>query len=287
MSVEGNESRIIDGKALAQKVEAEVKAGVEALQNEHGITPSLSTILVGDDPASKMYVRLKHRACDRVGIKAEDHLLPADASQEELLGLIDSLNKNEAVHGILLQLPLPGQLSPESAMEAIDPTKDADGFHPYNMGQHLIGNEGPVPCTPHGVIRALEEYEVSIQGKNVVIVGHSNVVGKPMAAMLLNRNATVSVCHVYTDDLKKYTLGADILVVAVGVKHLIKANMVKEGAVIFDVGITAEEGGVYGDVDFENVILKASLLTPVPGGVGPMTIAMLMQHVLECAKKTL
>ena len=287
MSVEGNESRIIDGKALAKKVEAEVKVGVEALQNEHGITPGLSTILVGDDPASKMYVRLKHKACARVGIKAEDHLLPADASQEELLGLIDSLNKNKAVHGILLQLPLPGQLSPQSAMEAIDPEKDADGFHPYNMGQLLIGNEGLVPCTPHGVIRALEDYRVPVQGKNVVIVGHSNVVGKPMAAMLLNRNATVSVCHVYTDDLKKYTLGADILVVAVGVKHLIKADMVKEGAVIFDVGITAEEGGVYGDVDFENVIRKASLLTPVPGGVGPVTIAMLMQHVLECAKKML
>ncbi|MDD3042682.1 MAG: bifunctional methylenetetrahydrofolate dehydrogenase/methenyltetrahydrofolate cyclohydrolase [Methanosarcinaceae archaeon] len=287
MSVEGNESRIIDGKALAKKVEAEVKVGVESLQNEHGITPGLSTILVGDDPASKMYVRLKHKACARVGIKAEDHLLPADASQEELLGLIDSLNKNKAVHGILLQLPLPGQLSPQSAMEAIDPAKDADGFHPYNMGQLLIGNEGLVPCTPHGVIRALEDYQVPVQGKNVVIVGHSNVVGKPMAAMLLNRNATVSVCHVYTDDLKKYTLEADILVVAVGVKHLIKADMVKEGAVIFDVGITAEEGGVYGDVDFENVIRKASLLTPVPGGVGPVTIAMLMQHVLECAKKML
>ncbi len=287
MSVEGYESRIIDGKALAQLVEEEVRSGVEDLESGRGITPGLATILVGDDPASKMYVRLKHKACDRVGIRAEDYLLPADASQEELLALIAGLNENKDVHAILLQLPLPPQLSPQSAMDAIAPAKDADGFHPYNMGKLMIGDEGLVPCTPYGVIRALEEYDVPVQGKNAVIVGHSNVVGKPMAAMLLNRNATVSVCHVYTDDLKKYTLEADILVVAVGVKHLIKADMVKEGAVIFDVGITKEEDGVYGDVDFENVIKKASLITPVPGGVGPMTIAMLMRHVLMCAEKSL
>ena len=232
-----------------------------------------------------MYVRLKHKACERVGIRAEDYLLPAEASQEELLSLIDTLNKNRDVHAILLQLPLPKHLSPQEAMEAIAPAKDADGFHPYNMGKLMIGDEGLVPCTPHGVIRALEEYNVPVKGKNVVIIGHSNVVGKPMAAMFLNRDATVSVCHVFTDDLNKYTLGADILVVAAGVKHLIKADIVKEGVVIFDVGITKEENGVYGDVDFENVIKKASLLTPVPGGVGPITIAMLMKHVLMCAEK--
>lgn len=287
MSDESYESRIIDGKALAQQVEEEVKSGVEDLKSNRGITPGLATILVGDDPASKMYVRLKHRACERVGIKAEDHLLPAEATQEELLSLIDSLNKKKDVHAILLQLPLPKHFSPQEAMEAISPEKDADGFHPYNMGKLMIGDEGLVPCTPHGVIRALEEYNVPVQGKNAVIIGHSNVVGKPMAAMLLNRNATVSVCHIFTDDLKKYTLGADIIVVAAGVKHLIKADMVKEGAVIFDVGITKEEDGVYGDVDFENVIKKASLVTPVPGGVGPMTIAMLMKHVLICAEKSL
>ncbi|MDO9518543.1 MAG: bifunctional methylenetetrahydrofolate dehydrogenase/methenyltetrahydrofolate cyclohydrolase, partial [Methanosarcinaceae archaeon] len=167
-----------------------------------------------------------------------------------------------------------------------DPSKDADGFHPYNMGQLLIGNEGFVPCTPKGVLRALEEYGVEIQGKHAVIVGHSNVVGKPMAAILINRNATVSVCHVYTANLKKFTMDADILIVATGVKHLIKADMVKEGAVIFDVGITEEDGNVYGDVDFDNVIHKASLITPVPGGVGPMTISILMQHVLMGAKNT-
>jgi len=285
MSAKGYESRIIDGKALAQLIEREVGSGVESLESDRGVTPGLATILVGDDPASKMYVRLKHNACERVGIRAEDYLLPAEASQEELLSLIDTLNKNRDVHAILLQLPLPKHLSPQEAMEAIAPEKDADGFHPYNMGKLMIGDEGLVPCTPHGVIRALEEYNVPVKGKNAVIVGHSNVVGKPMAAMFLNRNATVSVCHVFTDDLKKYTLGADILVVAAGVKHLIKADMVKEGVVIFDVGITKEEDGVYGDVDFENVIKNASLITPVPGGVGPLTIAMLMKHVLMCGEK--
>jgi len=211
MSVEGYESRIIDGKALARQIEDEVKSELEALESGRGITPGLATILVGDDPASRMYVRIKHRACERVGIRAEDHILPAETSQEELISLIDSLNKNRDVHAILLQLPLPKHLSPQEAMEAIAPEKDADGFHPYNMGKLMIGDEGLVPCTPHGIIRALEEYNVPVKGKNVVVVGHSNVVGKPMAAMFLNRNATISVCHVFTDDLKRYTLGADIL----------------------------------------------------------------------------
>ena len=285
MSAEGYEARIIDGKVLAQQIEEEVRSGVEDLESGRGVTPGLATVLVGDDPASRMYVRLKHRACERVGIRAEDHFLPAETSQEELLSLIDTLNKNKDVHAILLQLPLPKHLLPQEAMEAIAPEKDADGFHPYNMGKLMIGDEGLVPCTPHGIIRALEEYNVPVKGKNVVVVGHSNVVGKPMAAMFLNRNATVSVCHVFTDDLVKYTLGADILVVAAGVKHLIKAEMVKEGVVIFDVGITQEKDGVYGDVDFMNVIRKASLITPVPGGVGPVTVAMLMKHVLRCAEK--
>jgi methylenetetrahydrofolate dehydrogenase (NADP+)/methenyltetrahydrofolate cyclohydrolase len=285
MSTEGYESRIIDGKALAQQIEEEVRLGVEALESGRGITPGLATVLIGDDPASKMYVRLKHRACERVGIRAEDHVLPAETSQKELLSLINTLNGNKDVHAILLQLPLPKHLLPQEAMEAIAPEKDADGFHPYNMGKLMIGDEGLVPCTPHGIIRALEEYNVPVKGKNVVVVGHSNVVGKPMAAMFLNRNATVSVCHVFTDNLKRYTLNADILVIAAGVKHLIKADMVKEAAVIFDVGITKEENGVYGDVDFENVVKKAALITPVPGGVGPLTVAMLMKHVLRCAEK--
>ncbi|ABE52700.1 bifunctional methylenetetrahydrofolate dehydrogenase/methenyltetrahydrofolate cyclohydrolase [Methanococcoides burtonii] len=279
-------TKIIDGRAIAKKVEAEVKADVERLVREKGITPGLSAILVGEDPASKMYVRLKHKACGRVGIFAEDQHLPEDITQEELLEAISSLNARKDIHGILLQLPLPKHLNEQEAMNAIDPAKDADGFHPFNMGQLLIGVEELVPCTPKGIIRALEEYGVEIQGKHAVIVGHSNVVGKPMAAMLVNRNATVSICHVFTKDVTKFTRDADILVVATGVKHLIKEDMVKEGSVIFDVGITEENGKVYGDVDFENVIKKASRVTPVPGGVGPVTIATLMQHVLMSAQKT-
>lgn len=283
MSQENYDSRRIDGKSLAGKVEVQVRQGVEQLKNEKNVIPGLATILVGEDPASKMYVRLKHKACERVRIYAEDHNLPESTTQTELLGIIRELNSRKDIHGILLQLPLPGHLDAKAAMRAIDPAKDADGFHPCNMGKLLIGEEGLVPCTPKGVIRALEEYNVTIQGKHAVVVGHSNVVGKPMAAMLINRNATVSVCHVFTDDLKKYTRDADILVVGTGVKHLIREDMVKEGAVIFDVGITEENGKVYGDVDFDNVIRKASLITPVPGGVGPMTIAILMEHVLTAA----
>ncbi|WP_406660261.1 bifunctional methylenetetrahydrofolate dehydrogenase/methenyltetrahydrofolate cyclohydrolase FolD [Methanolobus sp. ZRKC3] len=283
MAEENYDSRRIDGRALAKKVEAEVKQGIDKLREDKGVTPGLATILVGDDPASKMYVRMKHKACERVGIHAEDQNLSESISQEELMETIAKLNGRDDIHGILLQLPLPKHLDDKAAMLSIDPAKDADGFHPYNMGKLLIGEEGLVPCTPKGVIRALEEYNVEIQGKHAVIVGHSNVVGKPMAAMLLNRNATISVCHVFTDDLKKFTLDADILVVGTGVKHLIKADMVKEGAVIFDAGISEEDGKVYGDVDFDNVIKKASLITPVPGGVGPMTIAILMEHVLTAA----
>ncbi|MGP8321156.1 MAG: tetrahydrofolate dehydrogenase/cyclohydrolase catalytic domain-containing protein [Methanosarcinaceae archaeon] len=278
------DEKIIDGRKLANKFEAEVKKGVEDLKLDRGITPGLATILVGDDPASGMYVRLKHRACERVGVFAEDIPLPETISQGELIDIISTLNNRDDIHGILVQLPLPVSINEQAVMLSIDPSKDVDGFNPYNMGQLLIGNEGFVPCTPEGVLRALEEYGVEIQGKHAVIVGHSNVVGKPMAVILLNRNATVSVCHVYTDDIRKFTLDADILIVATGVKHLIKVDMVKKGVVIFDVGITEKDGKVYGDVDFDNVVKKASLITPVPGGVGPMTISVLMQHVLMSAK---
>ncbi|WP_462271956.1 tetrahydrofolate dehydrogenase/cyclohydrolase catalytic domain-containing protein [Methanohalophilus sp.] len=276
---------IIDGRAISKQIEAELTEEIASMKADAGMVPGLATILVGQDPASQLYVRLKHKACDRVGIYAEDQKLDASITQEELLDVIEDLNTRADIHGILLQLPLPQHLDSKEAMQAIDPSKDVDGFHPYNMGNLMIGDEGFVPCTPAGVILALEYYDVDIEGKDVVIVGHSNVVGKPMAAMLLNRNATVSVCHVYTRDLKSYTTGADILVVAAGVKHLIKEDMVKKGAVVFDVGITEEEGKIYGDVDFENVVNKASLVTPVPGGVGPMTIATLLTHVTFAAKK--
>ena len=279
------EDKIIDGRGLAKKIEEEVKTGVLELKAEKGIIPGLATILVGDDEASKMYVRLKHKACERTGIHAEDQHLPVNATQEELMALIKSLNKRDDIHAILIQLPLPPHLNEQMAMEAISPKKDADGFHPMNMGQLMIGNEGLVPCTPKGIIRAMEEYGVDVEGKNVVVVGHSNVVGKPLAALLLNRNATVSVCHVYTDDLKKYTSRADILISATGVAHLIKADMVKPGAVIFDVGISKKDDKVVGDVDFDSVLPKVSLITPVPGGVGPMTISILLQHTLESARR--
>ncbi|RNI14137.1 bifunctional methylenetetrahydrofolate dehydrogenase/methenyltetrahydrofolate cyclohydrolase [Methanohalophilus sp. RSK] len=276
---------IIDGRAISKQIEAELTEEISSMKADAGMVPGLATILVGQDPASQLYVRLKHKACDRVGIYAEDQKLDASITQEELLDVIEDLNTRADIHGILLQLPLPQHLDAKEAMQAIDPAKDVDGFHPYNMGNLMIGDEGFVPCTPAGIILALEYYDVDIEGKDAVIVGHSNVVGKPMAAMLLNRNATVSVCHVYTKDLKSYTTGADILVVAAGVKHLIKEDMVKKGAVIFDVGITEEEGKIYGDVDFENVVNKASLVTPVPGGVGPMTIATLLTHVTFAAKE--
>jgi methylenetetrahydrofolate dehydrogenase (NADP+)/methenyltetrahydrofolate cyclohydrolase len=276
---------IIDGRAISKQIEAELTEEIASMKADAGIVPGLATILVGQDPASQLYVRLKHKACDRVGIYAEDQKLDASITQEELLDVIENLNTRADIHGILLQLPLPLHLDAKEAMQAIDPAKDVDGFHPYNMGNLMIGDEGFVPCTPAGIILALEYYDVDIEGKDAVIVGHSNVVGKPMAAMLLNRNATVAVCHVYTKNLKSYTAGADILVVAAGVKHLIKEDMVKKGAVVFDVGITEEEGKIYGDVDFENVVNKASLVTPVPGGVGPMTIATLLTHVTFAAKE--
>jgi len=277
--------KIIDGRAIAKKIEEEVRSGNEKLKAKTGITPGLGTVLVGDDEASRMYIRLKHKACDRVGIHAEDHSLPADSTQDELTALINTLNDRDDIHSILVQLPLPPHLDEQAAMEAIAPDKDADGFHPVNMGRLLIGKEELVPCTPKGIIKALEEYNVGIEGKNVVIVGHSNVVGKPLAAMLLNRNATVSVCHIFTDDLKRYTTQADILISATGVAHLIKEDMIKEGAIIFDVGISKIDGKVVGDVDYEAVLPKVSLITPVPGGVGPMTISILLQHTLESARR--
>jgi methylenetetrahydrofolate dehydrogenase (NADP+)/methenyltetrahydrofolate cyclohydrolase len=278
--------KIIDGRALAKKIEEEVRLDAAKLKASTGIIPGLATVLVGDDDASRMYIRLKHKACERVGIHAEDHSLPADSTQEELSTLIFSLNDRMDIHSILVQLPLPPHLDEQSVMEAIAPEKDADGFHPVNMGRLMIGNEGLVPCTPGGIIRAMEEYGVDLQGKNAVIVGHSNVIGKPMAAMLLNRNATVSVCHIHTDDLSRYTAQADILVSATGVAHLINEDMVKEGAVVFDVGISKKDGKVVGDVDFDTVLPKVSLITPVPGGVGPMTIAILLQHTITCARRS-
>jgi len=281
---EVTDPRVIDGRKIAQDIEAEVKKGVERFVKEHGIKPALATILVGEHPPSKLYVKLKHWACKRVGIASEDRKFPAQATQEEIIGLIDTLNKRPEIHGILVQLPLPKHIDERTIMMRISPEKDVDGFNPLNMGKMLIGREGFVPCTPKGIVRALEEFKIDPQGKEVVVVGHSNVVGKPAAIMLLNRNATVKICHVYTKDLKSHTQEADILIVATGVRGLIKADMVKEGAIVFDVGITWQDERVYGDVDFDDVLPKVKLISPVPGGVGPVTIAILMEHTLMAAQ---
>ncbi len=281
---EVTDPRVIDGRKIAQGIEAEVKKEVEKFVQEKGIKPALATILVGEHPPSKLYVKLKHWACKRVGIASEDHKFPAETKQEEIVELIETLNKRPEIHGILVQLPLPKHIDEREVMMRIAPEKDVDGFNPLNMGKMFIGREGFVPCTPKGIIRALEEFDIDPQGKEVVVVGHSNVVGKPAATMLLNRNATVKVCHVFTKDLKSHTREADILIVATGVRGLIKADFVKEGAMVFDVGITWQDEKVYGDVDFDDVLPKVKLISPVPGGVGPMTIAILMEHTLMAAR---
>jgi len=268
---------IIDGKALASELEAETKERVGELV-ALGRRPGLATIIVGENPASAMYVRIKHSACDRVGIRSENVNLHEDAGIEEIIETIRGLNEREDVNGILLQLPLPGNRDSAPAMAAIDPAKDVDGFHPVNMGSLLAGAERLVPCTPKGIVWALERLGVSLEGRETVIVGHSNVVGKPLAAMMLNRNATVSVCHVFTRNLAAHTRNAEVLVVAAGVPGLIKRDMVKPGAYVFDVGINRVEGKTVGDVEFDEVLKVAAAVTPVPGGVGPLTVSMLMSQ---------
>jgi methylenetetrahydrofolate dehydrogenase (NADP+)/methenyltetrahydrofolate cyclohydrolase len=274
---------IIDGKAMASQVEAETKTRVKKLA-EVGIVPKLVTILVGSNPASQMYIRLKHSACARVGIRSENLELPDDTSESQLTDVILALNKQMDVHGILLQLPLPKHLDPRSAMMAIDSSKDVDGFHPVNMGALLLGAERLVPCTPKGIVYALERLGVKLEGSEVVIVGHSNVVGKPLAAMMLNRNATVHVCHVFTKNLAEHTRKGEILAVAAGVPGLIKADMVLPGAYVFDVGINRVGDKTVGDVDFEAVKDVAYAITPVPGGVGPLTVSMLLEQTVRVAE---
>ena len=274
---------IIDGKALAAGVETETAQRVKKLERK-GIVPGLATVLVGENPASQMYIRLKHSACTRVGIRSENVVLPQNSSEEDLIEKIMELNGRADISGILLQLPLPDGRSPRKAMMSILPEKDVDGFHPVNMGALLLGAEKLVPCTPRGIIYALEKMGHKLEGAEAVIVGHSNVVGKPLAAMLLNRNATVQVCHVFTRDLAEHTRDAEILVVAAGVPGLIKKDMVRAGAVVFDVGINRVGDKTVGDVDFEAVKEVASAITPVPGGVGPLTVAMLLDQTVSAAE---
>jgi len=274
---------IIDGKALASDVEVDTKIRIEKLAAQ-GIVPGLATVLMGENPASQMYIRLKHSACARVGIRSENVVLPDDATEEQLISKIKELNMRRDIHGILLQLPLPRGISPQSAMMSIHPEKDVDGFHPVNMGSLLLGAERLVPCTPRGIIYALERLGKKLEGAEAVIVGHSNVVGKPLAAMMLNRNATVQVAHVFTKDLAAHTRDAEILVVAAGVPGLIKRDMVRPGALVFDVGINRVGDKTVGDVDFDAVKDIAAAITPVPGGVGPLTIAMLLSQTVQAAE---
>ncbi len=277
--------QLLDGKALSKKIESKVADEATTLKEQTGAVPGLAVILVGSDPASSAYVNMKKKACDRVGFYSVTHEMPADISQETIENTITMMNKNPSIDGILIQLPLPPQIDTTKILELVDPSKDVDGFHPYNVGRLTTGLNGFVPCTPLGVMELLAEYDIDVKGKNCVVVGASNIVGKPMAALLLNADATVEVCHIFTDDLKKHTLNADILLVGVGVINLIKEDMVKDDVIIIDIGINrAKNGKLVGDVDFENVSKKCSYITPVPGGVGPMTISMLLSNTLKAAK---
>ena len=276
---------LLDGKALSNKIRTEVKKDVEELQKD-GVTPGLAVVLVGSDPASAAYVNMKSKACKEAGIYSIAHEMPETISQENILEIINMMNKNPNIDGILVQLPLPSHIDTTIILEAIDPAKDVDGFHPYNVGRVVAGLDGFIPATPYGVMELLKEYDIDPQGKDVCVVGASNIVGKPMATLMLNANATVDICHIYTKDLKAHTLKADIICVGVGVVNLIKEDMVKEGAIVVDIGVNRlESGKLVGDVDFENVSPKCSYITPSPGGVGPMTIAMLLKNTIKAAKQ--
>ena len=278
-------STVIDGKAIAAKIRAEIAAEVKTLQ-ARGITPGLATVLVGDDPASEVYVRMKGNACHELGMYSVKHTLPATTTEAELLDLIDRLNADTKIHGILVELPLPKQINTDRVLEAISPAKDADGFHPYNVGRLVVGKPTFQPCTPYGVMILLREAGVDLNGKEVVVVGRSNIVGKPVALMCLQQNATVTICHSRTRDLPAKVRNADVVIAAVGQPEMIKGEWIKEGAVVIDVGTNrVGEKKLVGDVEFAAASQRAAAITPVPGGVGPMTITMLLHNTLESAKK--
>lgn len=275
---------IIDGKSLAKKIRLELKEEVDELKKKN-IYPKLAVIMVGDDKASKVYVKNKSKACEEIGIEYEEFLMNSNITMNELLDLIDELNNRSDIHGILLQSPIPKKLDINKAFNKIDYKKDVDGFNPINVGKLVIGEECFISCTPFGVIKMLEEYNINIEGKKAVVIGRSNIVGKPLAQCLLAKNATVTICHSKTKNIEEITKNADIVIAALGKSKYLKSSMVKEGAVVIDVGINRnDDGKIVGDVDFENVNEKASYITPVPGGVGPMTIAMLMNNVVKAAK---
>ncbi len=275
---------ILDGKALSDKIKENIKRETKELK-EKGIVPGLAVILVGDNPASHTYVRMKEKACEMTGIYSIVHKMPLDISEEKILETIRMMNNNPNIDGILVQLPLPSQIDTQKILDSIDPRKDVDGFHPFNVGRLVLGLDCFVPCTPLGVMRLLKEYNIDVKGMDACVVGASNIVGKPMMNLLLNSFATVDICHIYTKNLKSHTKRADILIVGVGKPNLITKDMVKEGAIVIDIGINRlENGKLVGDVDFENVAPLTSYITPVPGGVGPMTIAMLLENTLKAAK---
>jgi methylenetetrahydrofolate dehydrogenase (NADP+)/methenyltetrahydrofolate cyclohydrolase len=290
-------AQIIDGKQVAAEMRAELKEKVAELKTK-GVTPGLAVVLVGEDPASKSYVTAKERACEEIGIFSDDNRLPAETTEEDLLALIDKLNKDPKINGILVQLPLPKHIDEDKVLLAINPAKDVDGFHPVNVGKMVVGQDAYLPCTPHGVIQLLLRSNVKLEGAEVVVVGRSNIVGKPVANMLIQKaptgNATVTVCHTRTKNLAEHVRRADIIIAAAGWPNTITADMVKDGAVVIDVGVNRVEDAtkkrgyrLAGDVDFEAVKEKASLITPVPGGVGPMTITMLLYNTVQSAEKTL
>lgn len=276
---------IIDGKALAKKTRENLKIECDELK-EKGIYPKLAVIMVGDNEASKVYIKNKSKACQDVGVEYEEFILKDDISQQDLMDLIEKLNNDSKINGILLQSPIPRHLDINQAFQAIDYRKDVDGFHPMNVGKLALGQNTFVSCTPYGVMRMFEEYNIDLCGKNVVILGRSNIVGKPLTQCCLNKNATVTVCHSKTREIKEITKNADVIISAIGKPHFITADMVKEGAIVIDVGINRlENGKIVGDVNFQEVEKKASYITPVPGGVGPMTIAMLLNNVVKAAKQ--
>jgi methylenetetrahydrofolate dehydrogenase (NADP+)/methenyltetrahydrofolate cyclohydrolase len=279
---------IIDGKAVAKEIQAQIKEEIDGLKRRWGVVPGLGVVLVGDDPASQVYVRNKEKACREVGIRSEEHLLPAAISEKDLLSLIRRLNQDKDIHGILVQLPLPAHIRAERILEAVSPQKDIDGFHPVNQGLLLQGGNGFQPCTPMGIMKLLDSVGCDPKGKNAVVVGRSNIVGKPVALMLLARHATVTVCHSRTADLRAEVGRGEILIVAIGQAGLVRGEWVRPGAVVIDVGINRlPTGKLIGDVDFESAKERAAWISPVPGGVGPMTICMLLYNTLRAAKESL
>ena len=278
-------AQIIDGKAIAASARLDIAQRGQAFFEKTGVRPGLAVVIVGEDPASKVYVRNKKKGCEEAGFYSEVHEMPAETTMDELLSKIDELKNNEKIHGILVQLPLPKHLDEKAVIDAIPPEKDVDAFHPVNTGKIMIGDYNFLPCTPAGVMKMLEYEKIDVSGKECVVIGRSNIVGKPMAMLLLHANGTVTVCHSRTKDLSEVTRRADILVVAIGKANFVTADMVKEGAVVIDVGMNRNaEGKLCGDVDFEGVKEKASAITPVPGGVGVMTITMLLENTLRAAE---